>query len=43
MFVEFRNKMQRIQVEDFGKYKRQYVKILKQYDLYENEDDLFNI
>ena len=41
--VEFRNKMQGIQVEDFRKYKRHYVEILKQYDLYENEDDLFNI
>ena len=31
--VEFRNKMQGIQVEDFRKYKRHYVEILKQYDL----------
>ena len=41
IFVEFRNKMQGIESEDFEKYKRQYVEILKQYDLYENEDDLF--
>ena len=38
--VEFRNKMQGFQVEDFDKYKRKYVELLKQYDLYENEDDL---
>ena len=43
IFVEFRNKMQGVKAEDFGKYKRQHVEILKQYDLYENEDDLFNI
>ena len=43
IFVEFRNKMQEIQVEDFGKYKRKYVEILIQYNLYENEDDLVNI
>ena len=41
IFVEFRNKMQGIESEDFEKYKSQYVEILKQYDLYENEDDLF--
>ena len=41
IFVEFRNKMQGIESEDFEKYERQYVEILKQYDLYENEDDLF--
>ena len=41
IFVEFRNKMQGIESEDFEKYKRQYVEILKQYHLYENEDDLF--
>ena len=43
IFVEFRNKIQGVKAEDFRKYKRQHVEILKQYDLYENEDDLFNI
>ena len=43
IFVKFRNKMQGIQVKDVGKYKRQFVEIFKQYDFYENEDDLFNI
>ena len=43
IFVEFRNKIQGIQADDFGNYKRQYVEILKQYDLYENEDNLFKI
>ena len=40
IFVEFRNKIQGIQTEDFDEYKRQYIEILKQYDLYGNEDNL---
>ena len=43
IFVEFRNKIQGIRAEDFNEYKRQYIEILKQYDLYENEDNLSDI
>lgn len=43
IFFEFRNKMQGIQVKDIDKYKRQYIEIFKQKDLYENDDDLFDI
>ena len=42
-FVEFRNQIQGICADDFEKYKEQYISILKQYDLYENEDDLDDI
>jgi hypothetical protein len=40
-FVEFRDLMLGINACDYEEYKRQYVAILKQYDLYENEEDLF--
>ena len=43
IFIEFRDKIQGTRAEDFDEYKKQYVEILKQYDLYENEDDLFDI
>ena len=43
IFIEFRDKIQGIRAEDFDEYKKQCVEILKQYDLYENEDDLFDI
>ena len=39
-FIEFRDAMQGIRAEDYADYKRQYIEILKKYDLYENEDDL---
>ena len=29
--------------KDFDHYKRLYIKVLKQYDLYIGEDDLFDI
>jgi hypothetical protein len=39
-FVEFRDLMLGILKADYAKYKEQYIAVLKQYDLYENEDDL---
>jgi hypothetical protein len=32
--------MQGIRVEDYPEYKKQYMAVLKAYDLYENEGDL---
>ena len=43
LFVYFRNKIMGIRTEDFPKYKDLYKEILERYDLYENEDDLFEI
>ena len=43
LFVNFRNKIMGIRTEDFPKYKDLYKEILERYDLYENEDDLFEI
>ena len=42
-FVKFRDLILAIKVEDYDKYKQQYIKVLKQYGLYENENDLLNI
>ena len=42
-FIEFRNQIQGIRAEDFDGYKKQYIIILKKYDLYKNEDDLYDI
>ena len=39
-FIEFRDQMQGICAKDYDDYKRQYILVLKAYDLYENEDDL---
>jgi hypothetical protein len=39
-FVEFRDQMQGIRAEDYAEYKKQYIAVLKAYDLYENEADL---
>jgi hypothetical protein len=39
-FVEFRDQMQGIRVEDYPEYKKQYMAVLKACDLYENEGDL---
>ena len=39
-FIEFRDQMQGICAKDYDDYKRQYITVLKAYDLYENEDDL---
>ena len=43
LFFHFRNTIMGIKVEDFKKYKDRYVESLKRYDLYENEDDLYNL
>ena len=43
LFYFFRNKIMGVKPEDFKKYKDNYVKILKQYDLYFDEDDLYDI
>jgi hypothetical protein len=39
-FIEFRDQMQGIRAEDNDDYKKQYIAVLKAYDLYENEEDL---
>jgi hypothetical protein len=39
-FVEFRDLMLGILRRDYALYKEQYIAVLKQYDLYRNEDDL---
>jgi hypothetical protein len=39
-FIEFRDRMQGIRAEDYADYKKQYITVLKTYDLYENEDNL---
>jgi hypothetical protein len=39
-FVEFRYLILGISKCDYEQYKKQYIAILKKYDLYENEDDL---
>ena len=39
----FRNKIMGIKPEDFEKYKDNYVEILKQYNLYFDKDDLYDI
>jgi hypothetical protein len=41
-FVEFRDQMQGIRAEDYDDYRKQYIAVLKEYDLYENEDDLYS-
>jgi hypothetical protein len=39
-FIEFRDLILGISKADYNEYKKQYIEILKQYDLYENEDDI---
>ena len=43
LFFHFRNTIMGIKVEDFKRYKDRYVESLKRYELYENEDDLYNL
>ena len=42
-FVEFRDKLLGIRAEDFDGYTSQYIKVLKSYDIYDEEleNDLF--
>ena len=43
LFYYFRNKIMGIKNEDFKRYKDMYVESLKQYGLYGNEDDLYDL
>ena len=43
LFYYFRNKIMGIKNEDFKRYKDMRVESLKQYGLYENEDDLYDL
>ena len=43
LFYYFRNKIMGIKLEDFKKYKDNYVEILKQYELWYDEDDLYDL
>ena len=40
-FIEFRNIIQGIIEEDFATYQKQYIATLRQYDLFEDGDDIF--
>jgi hypothetical protein len=42
-FIEFRDQMQGISARDYDDYKKQYIAVLKAYDLYEDEDDLHSL
>ena len=43
LFCKHRDTVMGIKEEDFDEYKERYVAVLKQYDLYENEGDLFDM
>ena len=43
LFYYFRNKIMGLKTEEFKKYKDNYVEILKQYELYSDEDDLYDL
>ena len=43
LFFYFRDKIMGIRTEDFDRYKAKYVESLKQYELYESEDNLNDI
>ena len=43
LFVDHRNMIMGINPEDFDRYKRMYVKVLMHYELYADEDNLFDI
>ena len=40
LFVEFRDTIMGIKFEDYGRYKKRYIEVLKQYELFDDEDDL---
>lgn len=42
-FIEFWDKILGIRAADFKQYKKKYTKVLNQYNLYENKEDLFDI
>ena len=43
LFYYFRDKIMGVKTEDFKKYKDNYVEILKQYELYSDKDNLYNL
>ena len=43
LFYYFRNKIMGIKNEDFKRYKDMYVESQKQYGLYKNKDDLYDL
>ena len=43
LFAKHRNVILGVREEDFDLYKEMYVAVLKQYDLYINEEDLFDL
>lgn len=43
LFIDHRNTIMGVRPEDFDRYKRIYIKVLKHYELYVNEDNLFDI
>ena len=43
LWFDHRNTIMGICEEDFGYYKQLHIQALKQYDLYEDEDDLHDI
>ena len=43
LFVKHRNVILGVREEDFDLYKEMYVAVLKQHDLYINEEDLFDL
>ena len=43
LFYDSRNRLMGLDVNEFDRYKSMYVEVLKAYNLYTDEDDLFNI
>ena len=43
LFYDNRNRLMGLNVKEFHRYKEMYAETLKSYDLYDNEDDLFNL
>ena len=43
LFYDHRNTIMGIRIEDSDRYKKMYAQVLKQYDLQQDEDDLFSI
>ena len=43
LFVKHRNIILEVREEDFNLYREMHAAVLKQYDLYANEEDLFGI
>ena len=43
LFYDNRNQMMGLTIDDFKKYKDMYAEVLRAYELFEDEDDLYNI